>query len=544
MKKKIALLSNVTVDMLARKLKKTYEVYIPAGFDSWGQEIFNDYSPVFESDAILVLLDGTEARQWKDREEAFARFELWSALVDALCKKEQTIPIFISTVDVKENRIKSVSERIYKYEWELKWYETIQEIAERQKNVFVFDVVQAISDVGRDNFYSEKMWYMGSMPYSKTGLQILQEEILQLLESAFGQRRKIVVLDMDNTLWGGVIGEDGADGILLSEHKDGEWYYNLQRQLLEMKKRGALLAVASKNNEADVEPVWGKSAMLLKKEDFVSLKINWQHKAINLEEMKEELNLSESSFVFLDDNPMERESMKQQCPEVLVLDFPEDELTLDKTAEKFYKAAFRQLRTTSEDTDKTKMYQEETKRKKEKSESLNLDDYLNKLEICVDIHRMRPEEAERVTQLCNKTNQFNVTTKRYSNTEICHMDGDIFVVYAEDKYGKQGLVSVIIIKQNTEGLLIDTFLMSCRVMGRKLEYVIMREIAKHYHLEADKMIGKYIPTEKNKPVEFLYDGLGFRLIAEENGEKTYELQLDVMKEQEALPCKSIISDMQ
>lgn len=544
MKKKIALLSNVTVDMLARKLKKTYEVYIPAGFDSWGQEIFNDYSPVFESDAILVLLDGTEARQWKDREEAFARFELWSALVDALCKKEQTIPIFISTVDVKENRIKSVSERIYKYEWELKWYETIQEIAERQKNVFVFDVVQAISDVGRDNFYSEKMWYMGSMPYSKTGLQILQEEILQLLESAFGQRRKIVVLDMDNTLWGGVIGEDGADGILLSEHKDGEWYYNLQRQLLEMKKRGALLAVASKNNEADVEPVWGKSAMLLKKEDFVSLKINWQHKAINLEEMKEELNLSEGSFVFLDDNPMERESMKQQCPEVLVLDFPEDELTLDKTAEKFYKAAFRQLRTTSEDTDKTKMYQEETKRKKEKSESLNLDDYLNKLEICVDIHRMRPEEAERVTQLCNKTNQFNVTTKRYSNTEICHMDGDIFVVYAEDKYGKQGLVSVIIIKQNTEGLLIDTFLMSCRVMGRKLEYVIMREIAKHYHLEADKMIGKYIPTEKNKPVEFLYDGLGFRLIAEENGEKTYELQLDVMKEQEALPCKSIISDMQ
>lgn len=544
MKKKIALLSNVTVDMLARKLKKTYEVYIPAGFDSWGQEIFNNYSPVFESDAILVLLDGTEARQWKDREEAFARFELWSALVDALCKKEQTIPIFISTVDVKENRIKSVSERIYKYEWELKWYETIQEIAERQKNVFVFDVVQAISDVGRDNFYSEKMWYMGSMPYSKTGLQILQEEILQLLESAFGQRRKIVVLDMDNTLWGGVIGEDGADGILLSEHKDGEWYYNLQRQLLEMKKRGALLAVASKNNEADVEPVWGKSAMLLKKEDFVSLKINWQHKAINLEEMKEELNLSEGSFVFLDDNPMERESMKQQCPEVLVLDFPEDELTLDKTAEKFYKAAFRQLRTTSEDTDKTKMYQEETKRKKEKSESLNLDDYLNKLEICVDIHRMRPEEAERVTQLCNKTNQFNVTTKRYSNTEICHMDGDIFVVYAEDKYGKQGLVSVIIIKQNTEGLLIDTFLMSCRVMGRKLEHVIMREIAKHYHLEADKMIGKYIPTEKNKPVEFLYDGLGFRLIAEENGEKTYELQLDVIKEQEALPCKSITSDMQ
>lgn len=543
MKKKIALLSNVTMDMLAKKLKKNFEVYIPAGFDNWGQEIFNECSPIFQCDAIFVLLDGVEARQWKNREDAFSRLELWENLVLNLCNRESSTPIFISTVDVKENRIKTVSERIYHYEWEQKWYETIQTLSENQSNVYVFDVVQMILDAGRNNFYSEKMWYMGSMPYSKIGLQMLQEEITLLMESAFGQRKKVIVLDMDNTLWGGVIGEDGVDGIMLSEHKDGEWYYNLQRQLLEMKRRGVLLAVASKNNETDVKEVWDKAAMLLKKEDFVSLKINWQPKAMNLIEMQKELNLTEGSFVFFDDNPVEREAMRQQCPGVLVADFPEEELMLDRTAEKIYKEAFRQLRLTSEDTEKTNMYLVEAKRKKEQSESLNLDDYLKKLEICIEIHRMRPNELERVTQLCNKTNQFNLTTKRYSSSEIDKMAGDIFVVYAEDKYGTQGLVSVIILKRELEEIQIDTFLMSCRVMGRKLENVIMQEVVNYYRPTAKKIIGTYIPTEKNKPVEFLYESLGFQLI-EDKGEKTYELKLDGFKNQEALPCKSIISDMQ
>lgn len=536
-------MSNITVDMLAARLKKEYEVYIPAGFDCWGQEIFDDRSPVFTCDAIILLLDGVEARQWQNREEAFERLHLWLGLLKKLCEKEKNIPIFISTVDVRENRIKAVSERIYRYEWQQVWYDEIQKLSEKQNNVYVFDVAQLISDVGRNQFYSEKMWYMGSMPYSKTGLQLLKEEIILLLESAFKARKKILVVDLDNTLWGGVVGEDGAEGIRLSEHKEGEWYYHLQRQLLEMKKRGTLLAVASKNNEEDVRDVWSKSAMLLKKEDFVSLKINWEQKAVNLRAMEKELNLTEGSFAFLDDNPMEREAMQQLCPEVLVLDFPEDELLLDRFAEQFYNKYFRQLRLTSEDALKTNMYQEESKRKKEKEESLSLDDYLNKLEICIDIHRMRPEELERVTQLCNKTNQFNLTTKRYSAAEIAGMEGDIYVVYAEDKYGKQGLISVIILKRFVQDMVIDTFLMSCRVMGRKIENAILQELVKHYQPVAEKLIGTYIPTAKNKPVEYLYDSLGFRLI-EEGAQKTYELALDSITEQEELPCRSITSDMQ
>lgn len=368
MKKQIALLSNVTMDMLVQKLKKDFDIYMPAGFDTWGQEIIDTNSGLYgqKHDAVFLILDGMEARHWKDREEAFDKLELWDKLIRKLVERISDIPVFISTVDVKENRIKAVSERIYRFEWENTWYQRIQELSEQRSNVLVFDVNQIIGDIGRDNFYSEKMWYMGSMPYAKAGLQALQKEIKLLMNSAFGEKRKAIVVDFDNTLWGGVIGEDGVEGIQLSDHKEGERFYNLQHQLYEMKKRGVLLAAASKNNESDVEGVWEHPAMLLKKEDFVSRKINWEGKPLNVREMEKELNLTEGSFAFLDDNPAERNAMLAQCPEVLVLDYPEDTTQLSECAEAFYKAYFRPLAITAEDIQKTDLYLTEAKRQKEK----------------------------------------------------------------------------------------------------------------------------------------------------------------------------------
>lgn len=150
-----------------------------------------------------------------------------------------------------------------------------------------------------------------------------------------------------------------------------------------------------------------------------------------------------------------------------------------------------------------------------------MDDYLKKLEMKVDIHQMQPRELERVVQLCNKTNQFNLTTKRYTASDIINMDAKIYVVYTEDKYGKQGMVGVIILKQEDKAITIDTFLMSCRVMGRQLENVILYELSEYYRNLAERFLGCYIPTEKNKPVEFLYDKLGFQL-TEDDGHKNYE----------------------
>ena len=527
-KKKIALLSNVTVDLLIGKLRRQYDFYIPDGFDTWVQEVINQASELYESnvDAIVILLDGTEARSWRSIDEAKERLSLWKQAVVALCNKITFVPVFISTIDIRENRIKSLSERKMRLELENEWYQFVQDLADEKSNVYIMDIADTIAEIGRKQFYSNKMWYMSSMPYSREGLLVTAKEIQRALSAAFDSRKKIVVLDLDNTLWGGVIGEDGVDGLELSDHKEGQRYYDFQRQLLEMKQRGIVLAINSKNNVEDAEAAINTHpSMLLHSTDFVSKKINWENKSINLKEMEHELNITEAGFIFIDDNPVERETIKGECPEVTVPDFPKDSTELLCFAEDIYFDYCRPLRVLGEDMQKTKMYRSESLRQKEKSVSLNLDDYIARLGISIDIHRMQDEELERVTQLLNKTNQFNLTTKRYTAAEVkalaANSNNDIYVVHSEDKYGDNGLISVVIVIGGEQEVYIDTFLMSCRVMGRKLEDVIINELAAKYI--GKKIIAEYVPTVKNAPVKNLYDRLGFYLVVEDSQHKQYEM---------------------
>lgn len=526
-KKRVALLSNVTVDLIAGKLRRKYDFYMPDGFDTWVQETINPAAGLYgeKFDAVIALLDGTEARSWKTLDEGAERVGLWKQALTALVSSISTIPIFVSTIDFRENRIKSLSERSFKYELENDWYQFVQGLVESKNNVYLFDLADTIAEVGRKQFYSNKMWYMSSMPYSRDGLNAVSNEIDRVLEAAFTTRKKIIALDLDNTLWGGVIGEDGVDGIELSDHKEGQRYYDFQRQLLEMKNRGVVLGIVSKNNEEDAEAaIRNHPAMLLRDDEFVSRKINWENKALNLKAMESELNLTEGGFIFVDDNPVERETVKGECPDMLVPDFPDDTTELLSFAEDIWFDYCRPLRVLGEDLKKTQMYQNEAKRKQELESSLNLDDYIAKLEMVADIHRMRDTELERVVQLINKTNQFNVTTKRYTQAEVEKIAADpnnaIYVVYSSDKYGDSGLISVIILIGSEVDVRIDTFLMSCRVMGRKLEDVILNELAAKYQ---KKMIGEFVPTAKNAPVRELFDRLGFSPVSDDNGHKVYEL---------------------
>lgn len=526
-KKRVALLSNVTVDLIAGKLRRKYDFYIPEGFDTWVQETINPAAGLYSEkiDAVIVLLDGTETRSWKTVDEGTERVGLWKQALAALVSNISIIPIFVSTIDFRENRIRSLSERSIKYELENDWYQYVQGLVESKNNVYLFDLADTIAEVGRKQFYSNKMWYMSSMPYSRDGLNAVSNEIDRVLGAAFTTRKKIIVLDLDNTLWGGVIGEDGVDGIELSDHKEGQRYYDFQRQLLEMKNRGIVLGIVSKNNEEDAEAaIRNHPAMLLRDDEFVSRKINWENKALNLKAMEGELNLTEGGFIFVDDNPVERETVKGECPDMLVPDFPEDTTELLSFAEAIWFDYCRPLRVLGEDLKKTQMYQNEAKRKLEMESSLNLDDYIAKLEMVADIHRMRDTELERVVQLINKTNQFNVTTKRYTQAEVEEIAADpnnaIYVVYSSDKYGDSGLISVIILIGSEVDVRIDTFLMSCRVMGRKLEDVILNELAAKYQ---KKMIGEFVPTAKNAPVRELFDRLGFSPVSDDNGRKVYEL---------------------
>lgn len=534
-KKKVAILSNVTIDLIAAKLRKQYDFYIPEGFDTWVQEVINPTSVLYTTkiDAVIVLLDGTEARSWDTETEGIERIGIWKQAFSVLLERIGRIPIFVSTIDIRENRIKSLSERKVRYELENDWYQYIQDLVERKDNVYLLDIADTIMEIGRRQFYSNKMWYMSNMPYSRDGLDAVSIEIGRVLDAAFKGRRKAITVDLDNTLWGGVIGEDGIEGIELSKHKEGQRYYDFQRQLFEMKKRGIVFTINSKNNPEDAEMAIEKHpSMIFRIEDFVSRKINWESKVVNLKATIDELNLTEGGFIFVDDNPVEREMVKGECAGVLVPDFPADTTELLVFAENLWFEHCRPLRILDEDRKKTQMYRNEAKRKQDLSQSLNLDDYIAKLEMQVDIHRMRPEEIERVTQLINKTNQFNVTTNRYTKAEIEEIanarDKAIYVTSSSDKYGEHGLISVIVLVENNGSVRIDSFLMSCRVMGRRLEDVIMNEILAKY-MDRKVFVGEFKQTEKNLPVKNLYDRLGFKLVTEKDGQKIYEFDMKDFK---------------
>lgn len=522
---RLALLSNVTVDLLAGMVKKNHDVYLSAGFDTWQQEMIMPTSGLYEykPDAVVVLLYAG-AYEWADIDSGYKLIDEWCASFKSITTKLPGVPVFVSSLDIPtkahygaEVSIEGILENHL--------IKRIEELHADEESIYILPVKELIANLGRNNFYSSKMWYVGSMPFSMKGMSALNELINRFVGVTKGMHKKCIAVDLDNTLWGGVIGEDGVEGIQLSNHKEGARYYDTQKILKKMKNQGVMLAILSKNNVDDVEPVFKHPDMVLQHEDFVAEVINWEPKTKNIRELAATLNIGLDSFVFLDDNPAEREAMKAECPEVTVIDFPKDSSLLPETVEKAYYDYFLSLEVTAEDNKKTAMYRAENQRKAELSAATSVEDFLKNLEMTMSIHRMLPEEEKRVVQLVNKTNQFNVTTKRYPEEEIKKLaqDGDVITVHMADKYGDQGLVAVLILKYDCSQAVIDTFLMSCRVMGRNAENEIIaqvKELLKDKGIQVVK--AEYIKTAKNAPVENLFEKLGFTLISQSDMRKTYE----------------------
>lgn len=525
---RIALLSNVTVDLLADMMKKTNEVYLSAGFDTWQQEMIMPASGLYQykPEAVVVLLHAG-AYEWSAEEAGRRLIDEWCTAWKAMTSRFPGIPVFVSSVDISVKARCGAEKRI---EQALEYYliERVEELHRNGAGIYILPVKDLITDLGRNSFYSSKMWYAGAMPYSMKGMAGISDLINRYASAARGMRRKCIAVDLDNTLWGGVIGEDGVDGIVLSRRKEGARYHDAQRLLKKMKERGVMLAILSKNNAEDVESAFTHPDMVLRHEDFVAEAVNWEPKSANIRRLAADLNIGLDAFVFLDDNPAERERMKAECPEVAVVEFPKDSSQLPDVVAKAYEDYFLQLEVTGEDTEKTAMYRAETRRKAERSAAASLEEFLKNLEMTMRIHRMRPEEEKRVVQLVNKTNQFNVTTRRYSEKEIRGLadSGDIITVYMADKYGDQGLVAVLILKYGGETAELDTFLMSCRVMGRSAENEIMARIKGMLKAKPVKTVkATYIKSAKNAPVADLFERLGFSLISEADGGKTYEAKL-------------------
>ncbi len=466
-------------------------------------------------------------------DERIKALEECFGFIENVVEKHNVINFFFSNIDIPLKEIKSIKDNRHERLLETCWMNMLIDLNKKYNNFYIIDLKLLIENNGRKIFYSEKLWYLGGMKYSLEAVTIFSDEIERIIKSVKGKKKKCLILDLDNTLWGGIIGEDGIENIELSEFKEGARYKDFQKRLKEIKEIGVILAIVSKNNHEDAIDVFkNHKHMVLQESDFVSLKINWKHKIQNIRELSEELNIGLDSFVFIDDNPFERESVINQLPEVFVPEFPKDTAKLEQFVINLYNDHFLTLLSTNEDKKKTQMYRQNVKRVSALKSTDSLDDFLKTLKTEIEISKIKNDDITRVAQLTQKTNQFNLTTRRYTEKDIkAFMESDnhdIFVISVKDKFGDNGTVSVIILNKNDETTLeIDTFLMSCRVMERKIEDQVLGVIENRSLADGYRYINAYyIPTEKNRPVETLFERLGYTLMdKDDKGYKKYRLAL-------------------
>ena len=521
---RLAILSNITIDLLAGLLKPEFDVYIPQGFDTWQQEALSGDSALYQyrPDAAVILLHaGACGDVWQNPQAGTELLDRWKQALAALSARLPHTPLFISSADCGGTDCCCGAERRYHAYFENSLTEYIQQLP----GAYVLPVQELAAEMGREAFYAPKMWYFGAMPYSLKAMQALAALIRRYVSALQKRNKKCLAVDLDNTLWGGVIGEDGVDNIILSDHLEGAIYKDTQRLLKKMREQGVILAILSRNNPEDAQAAFSHPNMILKEEDFAAQYIDWHDKTDNIRKLARELNIGLDSIVFLDDNPAEREHMKTACPEVTVLDFPRDASKLPQTVAQAYNDYFFTLEVTGEDRCKTEMYRARAKTLAERSSSASAEDYLKRLEMTIAVHPIREDEIKRVTQLANKTNQFNVAGRRYTESEIrglaADSSADIFTVRLADKYGDLGLIAAIILRYEENSAQIEQFFMSCRAMGRRAEHELMAFLKKYLTDKGTAHIrAAYVRTAKNSPVSDLFDRLGFSVTAEEGGSPT------------------------
>jgi FkbH-like protein len=379
----------------------------------------------------------------------------------------------------------------------------LAENLEKAANIYVLNTQRWIAQAGGQAF-SPKLWYLGKIPFGNEVFKAAVREIKAALRGMLGYSRKLIIVDLDDTLWGGIVGDAGWENLVLGGHHHiGEAYVDFQQALKSMQNRGILLAIVSKNEEqVALEAIKKHPEMVLKLEDFAGRRINWQDKVQNIIDVLTELNLGPQAAVFIDDSPIERARVKESLPEVLVPDWPEDPL--------FYPATLLSLQCfempslSREDLTRTTMYLTENKRRELKKTVSSLEEWLARLSIRAQVEELHPANLPRATQLLNKTNQMNLSTRRMSEAELmAWAEQDLhrlWTIRVSDKFGDAGLTGIVSLEiQNRSAQIVD-FILSCRVLGRKIEETLLATAIHHAQaLGVEEVYARYIPTAKNKP---------------------------------------------
>ena len=506
-------------------------------YDEMRQEILDENSNLHQMRPHLIILSlmleqldpGCLLPNWRServKDEIIKLFDLLASKSNSLIAVNTFVPPFRPNTGIASLPL------LPKQEDEIDGLNTlIRQYVKAHPNQFILiDWERFIRILGEEKSMDYRYWYTARAPFKKEFNNLYAQEIAKIIKALKGYAKKCLVLDCDNTLWGGVIGEDGLSGIKLDKNDyPGNAYYDFQMSILHLIERGVLVAICSKNNEEDVWSVLDNHPYnLIKRSHLSGWRINWENKINNIVSLAGELNLGIDSFVFVDDSPTECELIKRYLPEITVLQVPEKLYLYPQLLLK--DGLFDNLHTTNEDQQRTALYQTEVQRKQAKEQFKNIDDYLASLELMAAIHPINDYEIPRVAQLTQKTNQFNLTTRRYSEKEIRDLSLDpswtIYSLSVKDKFGDYGLTGVIMVKHGGGEGMIDNFLLSCRILGRGLEHAFLSYCIKELETKkkVEHWLAEYIPTKKNQQAANFWDEAGFMKIENEDGLKLYSME--------------------
>jgi len=555
---KVALLSSFTIDPLAIYLEIKCrlahlhpEIYV-APFNQYNQEILDGNSELYLFKPEVIIL----AVQEKDlvnenfysefvkladidqlQTEIIARFQ---ALLSTLIVKTEAlvlvnnfmVPSF-TPFGILDNKAESGFRSFFQ-----KLNDNLAQLYLKSRQVYVVDLEAVSGKHGKSRCLDPKLYYRGSFVFSESFLSVIANEYMGYIKALKNLTRKCIVLDLDNVMWGGIIGEDGNEGIRLGNTSPGNAYKDFQRTLLSYHNRGVILAINSKNNPEDaLKAIREHPHMLLREKHFAAIRINWHNKVQNMTELAKEIGIGLDSMVFIDDNPRERERMRQALPEVLVVEMPSSPFLYKQTLEDLND--FNLLALTEEDKKRGEMYRARKKREILRKSISSMEDFLKSLEMKIVIKHADEFSLPRIVSMVNKTNQFNLTTLRYTDGEIRKMKEtkdkfEICCLKVSDKFGDEGIVGVAIIRKESDTWTLDSFLLSCRVIGRKIETAFLAKIVEDAKEQSvSKLVGEYIPTQKNAPVKNFYSSHGFKKLAQEG--KLSKWGLDLTKSTVKMP---------
>ncbi|MDA9886155.1 HAD-IIIC family phosphatase [Flavobacteriaceae bacterium] len=547
---KISFLRNYTVEPILPILKCELfksgflaEFYL-SDFDTIASDTLNTENDFYDFNSDLIILT-----QWlrllsekitsslfkmseKEREDETLRiinqFRLFLNGIRANCDT----PIIVNNFPLPKHVVLGILDHQTDYS-ERKWYnklnESLIELCQEIPNVYCLNLEAIFNSVGIENAFESRKWESSKSPFTFSALLPLAKEYDKYMRAIFGKTKKCLILDCDNTLWGGVIGEDGIDGIKIGGTYPGSSFQFFQQQILNLNHRGIILAVCSKNNEQDVIDVFeNHEQMKLRLSDFISFKVNWEDKATNIQSIANELNIGLDSIVFMDDSEFECDWVSTQLPEVTVLHLEGE--PVNYSSRLFEEGYFDSLSYIEADKNKTDMYKAEAKRKQLHSNANSYEEYLKSLDLHVNIEKGNKKNVDRISQLTQKTNQFNLTTKRYTPGQIEELiynnDYDIFTMQAYDKVADLGIIASSIILHQDEYSVIDSLMMSCRALGRGLENAFLTYIIESSKKRNKKIIrGVYIPTNKNKQTEDFYKKNNLKRVDQIEKQIIWELDL-------------------